>query len=127
MGNSSAITRGIHVDVHSQFLPEQSSPGQWVFAYQITISNHSEETVQLVSRFWEISNANGRIEHVRGPGVVGHQPTLRPGEAFQYVSGCPLDTPFGSMKGTYQMMQESGEAFDVAIAEFALVDPASLN
>lgn len=127
MSTSSAVTRGIHVDVQSQFLPEQSSAGQWLFAYEITIRNQSEGTVQLVSRFWEITNANGRIEHVRGPGVVGHQPTLRPGEGFQYVSGCPLDTPFGSMKGSYQMIGEAGDSFDVAIAEFALVDPSSLN
>lgn len=127
MSSSSAVTRGIQVDVQSQFLPEQSSPGQWLFAYEITIRNQSDVTVQLVSRFWEIANANGRIEHVRGPGVVGHQPTLRPGEGFQYVSGCPLDTPFGSMKGSYRMVEESGDTFDVAVAEFALVDPESLN
>lgn len=127
MSTSSALTYGIQVDVQSQFLSEQSSPGQWLFAYEITIRNQSETTVKLVSRFWEITNANGRIEHVRGPGVVGQQPTLRPGEGFQYVSGCPLDTPFGSMKGTYQMTGESGDSFEVTIAEFALVDPASLN
>lgn len=134
MNSSSALTRGIQVDVRSHYLPDQSTPDEarvadrrWVFAYEIRICNLSDLQVQLISRWWEIANAHGRIEHVRGPGVVGQQPVLRPGECFQYVSGCPLDTPFGSMKGSYQMVDADGEPFDVEIAEFSLLDPASVN
>jgi ApaG protein len=126
---SSATTRGIQVDVHCRYVAEQSSPsdGQWFFAYQITISNLSERTVQLISREWIITNAVGKQETVRGPGVVGHQPVLRPNEGFQYVSGCPLDTAFGTMQGTYHMMAEDGEAFDVAITTFTLAEPMAVN
>ncbi len=126
---STAITQGIQVDVDCRFVPEQSVPdeGLWFFAYQITISNLGSETVQLVSRHWVITNGDGQVEHVRGAGVVGHQPTLRAQEGFQYVSGCPLNTPFGSMRGTYQIVAQDGTLFDAAIAEFSLVDPAVLN
>ncbi len=129
MPESSAITHGIRVDVVSSFAAEQSAPeeGHWFFLYQITILNRSERTVQLVSREWRITNADGRTEHVRGPGVVGQQPVLRPSEGFQYVSGCPLDTPVGTMAGAYQMVDEDGEPFDVEIAAFALADPMALN
>ena len=115
MPESSATTHGIRVDVVSSFAAEQSAPeeGHWFFLYQITILNRSERTVQLVSREWRITNADGRTEHVRGPGVVGQQPVLRPSEGFQYVSGCPLDTPVGTMAGAYQMVDEDGEPFDV--------------
>ena len=127
--SSTATTDGIRVDVRAAYLPEQSDPasGQWFFVYEITIQNQSERTVQLLSREWIIANANGHIETVRGPGVVGHQPTLRPNEGFQYNSGCPLDTPFGSMKGKYFMVTGEGEAFSVDIAEFALVEPLAVN
>ncbi len=129
MPESSATTHGIRVDVVSSFAAEQSAPeeGHWFFLYQITILNRSERTVQLVSREWRITNADGRTEHVRGPGVVGQQPVLRPSEGFQYVSGCPLDTPVGTMAGAYQMVDEDGEPFDVEIAAFALADPMALN
>jgi len=129
MTTSTAITRGIQVDVRADFVPDQSDPAQhqWFFAYQITISNRSGSTVQLLSREWVITDAQGRVEIVRGPGVVGHQPSLRPREGFQYTSGCPLPTAFGSMKGKYTMIDESGEQFQVDVAEFALCEPMAIN
>jgi ApaG protein len=129
MTNSSALTHGIRVDVQARFLAEQSAPedGQWFFVYHIRIINEGERTVQLLSREWHITNAHGRVEIVQGPGVVGHQPTMRPSEGFEYASGCPLDTPFGSMKGKYIMACEDGERLEVDIAEFALVDPMAVN
>ncbi len=129
MPESSATTHGIRVDVISSFAAEHSAPaeGRWFFLYQITILNRSDRTVQLISREWRITNADGHEELVRGPGVIGQQPVLRPSEGFQYVSGCPLDTPVGTMAGAYQMLDEQGEAFQVEIAAFALVDPMALN
>ena len=129
MPESTAITEGIRVDVISNYLPEQSAPEErrWVFVYQITILNRSARTVQLISREWRITNAHGTVERVRGAGVVGQQPVLRPSEGFQYVSSCPLDTAFGSMEGSYQMVDDAGVPFEVAIAAFALADPMTLN
>lgn len=129
MSTSTANTSGIQVDVSARFVPEQSSPeaGEWFFAYQITISNLSDRTVQLLSREWIITNAQGRVETVRGNGVVGHQPLLRPNEGFQYQSACPLDTAVGTMQGTYHMVDADGEPFDVEVAVFTLIDPMSLN
>jgi ApaG protein len=127
--SSTATTSGIQVDVLCRYLPDQSDPpaGEWFFVYQITIHNHSERTVQLISRQWHITNAHGRVEIVRGPGVVGHQPTLRPQEGFQYTSGCPLDTPFGTMQGQYHMVTDDGTQFDVEVAEFTLVEPGAVH
>ncbi len=129
MPESSATTHGIRVDVVSSYAAEQSAPeeGHWFFLYQITIFNSSPRTVQLISREWRITNAEGKTEYVRGPGVVGQQPVLRPSEGFQYVSGCPLDSAVGTMAGAYQMVDDKGEPFDVEIAAFALVDPMALN
>ena len=129
ISRSSAVTHGIQVDVAARFVPEQSTPerGEWFFAYQITISNLSDRTVQLVSREWRITDATGQVEVVRGAGVVGHQPWMRPSEGFQYVSGCPLKTAIGTMRGKYQMQHEDGSEFEVDIAEFTLADPMSLN
>jgi ApaG protein len=129
VSRSSATTHGIQVDVAARFVADQSSPdsGDWFFAYQITISNLSQRTVQLISREWVITNAEGKVEVVRGDGVVGHQPLLRPNEGFQYVSGCPLDTAVGTMRGKYRMHEPDGAWFDVDIAEFTLADPMSLN
>lgn len=129
MPRSSAMTHGISVEVESRYMEDHSSPedGQWFFAYQITIENRSDKTVQLLTREWVITNAAGRIDVVRGPGVVGVQPTLAPGEGFQYTSGCPLDTAFGSMRGKYAMRTAEGDMIDVDIAEFSLVEPSAVN
>jgi ApaG protein len=128
---SVATTRGVRVEVKSQWLPERSNPTrkQWFFTYHVTISNHGEEVVQLVSRHWIIKNGAGKTEHVRGPGVVGETPTLAPGESFKYQSFCPLDTPIGSMEGTYQMIVvgREQEKFDALIAPFTLAVPTELN
>jgi ApaG protein len=124
-----AVTRGIRVLVRSQFVPERSSSeeGLYFFAYQVTIHNDGEEPVQLLSRHWVITDGMGRIEEVRGPGVVGEQPRLEPGEAFQYTSACPLPTQIGAMEGTYQMVTDEGERFDCAIPIFTLAIPDALN
>jgi ApaG protein len=126
---SSAVTSGIRVDVSARFIPERSNPTdhEWFFAYTITIANQSDKVVQLLSRHWVITDADGKVEEVRGPGVVGQQPVLRPGEHFEYTSGCVLETPRGSMQGTYQMHCQDGRSFDAVIAPFALALPYSLN
>lgn len=129
MATSEATTRGVNVRVNSRYVPEQSDPDQggWLFAYTIVISNVGEETVQLLTRHWVITDAEGKVEEVRGPGVVGAQPVLRPGESFEYTSACPLRTPFGTMQGTYQMITESGARFDAEIAPFSLSTPYAVN
>ena len=129
MFTSEAVTRGVRVQVQSQYAPERSDPtrGQWFFLYTITISNDGAETVQLLTRHWIITDGNGKVEEVRGPGVVGKQPILKAGESFEYTSGCPLTTPFGVMEGTYQMVAESGERFDAKIAPFTLSEPYTVH
>lgn len=129
MSSSTSTTRGIRVSVDARFSPEHSSPERqhWFFLYTITIENTSDLTVQLLSRHWIITDGVGRVEEVTGPGVVGEQPVLMPGDAFEYTSGCPLTTPTGSMRGTYQMVAPSGEAFDVAIATFDLRGPYTVH
>jgi ApaG protein len=126
---SDTTTRGVRVEVRTTYVPERSSPAesQYFFAYRIRISNLGEETVQLISRHWIISDGDGNTEHVRGPGVVGEQPVLEPGEAFEYTSFCPLPTPIGSMHGTYQMVTAGGSAFEAEIAPFSLAVPTALN
>ncbi len=126
---SVAETEGVRVSVQSQYLPEQSAPPsqRYVFAYTVKIENTGERTVQLRTRHWIITHGDGHVEEVRGPGVVGHEPTLAPGHGFQYTSGCILRTPRGTMHGTYQMQLEDGSMFDAAIAEFVLEMPYSLN
>lgn len=101
--------------------------GLWVFAYHIRISNTGDETVQLQSRHWIITDASGKVEEVKGPGVIGQQPVLRKGESFEYSSGCPLPTPVGTMHGTYQMVNSRGDRFDAKIAPFTLAEPYALN
>jgi len=117
------------VDVVPRFLPEQSErdEGRFLFAYTVTIRNTGEVAAQLLSRHWIITDADGQIEEVRGPGVVGEQPLLQPGQAFQYTSGCPLPTPVGSMHGSYQCIAEDGTAFEVPIPEFVLSAPRALH
>jgi ApaG protein len=120
-----ATTRAIQVTVEPSFLETESAPAEdrYFWAYTIEIVNLGQETVQLRSRFWRITDARGRIEEVRGPGVVGKQPVLRPGETFRYTSGCPLPTPSGFMVGTFQMQTERGELFVVDIPAFSLDMP----
>lgn len=117
------------VTVSPSFLPEQSDPDnqRYLFAYKIRIVNSGQATAQLMSRHWIITDANQHVEEVRGPGVVGEQPRLAPGESFEYTSGCPLQTPFGSMRGSYQCVAEDGTAFDVPIPEFLLSVPRTLH
>lgn len=126
---SNAITNGIRVTVSSNYIPAQSAPKarRYVFAYTVRIANEGTEAAQLKSRHWIITDGNGKIEQVKGPGVVGEQPMLRPGEHFEYTSGCVLETPRGSMEGTYQMLRSDGTEFDATIAPFALMLPYSLN
>lgn len=121
-----ATTRGVRVTVRNSYLADQSRPeeGTYAWAYSIRIENFSRETVQLLRRTWLITDARGRTQRVHGAGVVGQQPVLEPGEAFEYTSGTPLETPSGFMTGTYHMVATgSGEAFDVAIPTFSLDSP----
>jgi ApaG protein len=122
-----AITRDIQVTALPDFLPDRSDPEQnrFFWAYTIEIANLGRTPVQLVSRHWIIIDANGRREEVRGPGVIGEQPMLQPGETFRYASGCPLTTPSGMMQGSYRMVTDSGESFDVEIPAFSLDSPLS--
>jgi len=119
------ITRSIEVTVEPVYLEDQSAPDEshFVWAYRVRIENQSEETVQLVNRYWRITDAGGRVQEVRGAGVVGEQPVLRPGEAFEYTSGTPLRTSNGFMMGSYEMESENGESFDITIPPFSLDSP----
>ena len=129
MFTSEAVTRGVRVHVLSQFDPNRSDPSrsQWFFLYTINIVNEGTETVQLLTRHWIITDADGKVEEVKGPGVVGKQPVLKPGESFEYTSGCPLTTAFGLMEGSYQMVTESGDRFDAKIAPFTLSEPYTVH
>src|ERR1700691_5789413 len=120
-----ANTRGIAVSVEPTYLDARSSPhnSQYFWAYRVIIENQGLETVQLLSRHWMITNARGELTEVKGPGVVGEQPVLKPGESFEYTSGAPLDTPSGMMGGAYQMETETGERFDIEIPTFSLDRP----
>lgn len=106
----------------AEYSPQRSRPSQqmWFFVYTVQILNESQVSVQLMSRHWIITDAGGHMEEVRGPGVVGQQPVLAPGESFEYTSGCPIKEPFGSMRGTFQMMGGDGTRFDTEIAPFTL-------
>lgn len=121
----SETTDSITVTVKPVFIEEQSSPAQdkYVWAYKVRIENRGNETVQLLNRHWKITDARGRLEEVKGPGVVGEQPVLKPGEAFEYTSGCPLKTPSGFMVGTYEMERPDGTRFQVRIPMFSLDSP----
>lgn len=129
MGGSETITRGVRVEVESFYVPENSSPGEdhFFFAYQVTIVNEGRMPVQLVSRRWLISDANGNQQIVEGEGVVGEQPLLSPGEGFQYTSFCPLPTRAGTMQGSYRMIDSEGHEFEAEIAVFSLNVPGSMN
>jgi ApaG protein len=126
---SDTTTRGIRIQVRTEYMPERSSSKDniYQFQYHIRISNVGSETAQLVSREWIITNADGEVERVRGGGVIGEYPVLKPGAAFEYTSYCRLKTKVGSMYGTYQMVTTGGESFDAAIAPFTLALPNALN
>jgi ApaG protein len=128
----SQTTKDVTVSVRPSYLEQESSPDKnlYVWAYTVKIENKGSATVQLRTRHWKITDAYGRVQEVHGPGVVGEQPTLRPGESFEYTSGTPLATPSGIMAGSYSMQGEDGSLFDVAIPAFSLdsgARPAKLN
>ena len=120
-----AVTRDIQVTVLPQFVPERSEPDErrFFWVYTIEITNLGREPVQLTARHWRITDGNGLLEEVRGPGVVGEQPVIQPGEAFRYTSGCPLTTPSGIMEGEYRMVDSAGVGFDAEIPAFSLDSP----
>ncbi|HVS00309.1 MAG TPA: Co2+/Mg2+ efflux protein ApaG [Thermoanaerobaculia bacterium] len=126
---SDTTTRGIRIQVQSFYDEERSSPQEsyYFFAYQVRITNLGIEKAQLLSREWIITDGNGEMQRAQGPGVVGEQPVLAPGELFEYTSFCPLSTPVGSMQGSYRMVLESGESFDAEIAPFGLAVPHAVN
>lgn len=126
---SNAITRGIRVQVTSEYLPDRSSPAEdhYFFTYHVRISNEGTERARLLTREWIITDSNGDVQRVSGPGVVGEQPVLGPGDGFEYSSFCPLRTPVGAMHGTYQMQTDEGDAFDALIAPFTLAVPHAVN
>ncbi len=126
---SEQLTRGVRVRVQSVYVAERSSPSDshWFFAYQVNILNEGDESVQLVSRHWVITDGDGQVQEVRGAGVVGEQPVLTPGETFEYTSACPLTTAVGSMHGSYQMVTDGGERFDAIIAPFGLGEPTMVH
>lgn len=119
--------RGVTVRVSVSYLPEQSEPahGRWFWAYHIRIENDGDQAVQLLTRHWIIIDARGDRHDVRGEGVVGDQPLIEPGESYDYVSGCPLQTPSGSMEGSYGMIAEDGAVFEAPIPRFPLLAPAT--
>lgn len=124
-----ASTQGIRVRVETRYAPEYSQPqrNQWFFLYTIHITNEGQEEVQLLARHWIIRDATGKVEEVRGPGVVGENPVLEPGASFRYTSGCPLATPFGSMEGSYEMVTAKGERFAARIPLFELREPGAIH
>ncbi len=124
-----ARTRDIEVIVEPFYLEEQSCPedSRYVWGYHIVIENHSDLTVRLMHRYWNITDQNGLVDEVEGPGVVGEQPRLQPGDTYEYSSGCPLDTPSGVMFGHYRMQSDEGEVFDIEIPAFSLDSPGLLR
>jgi ApaG protein len=129
MSSSEAVTGGIRVRVQAEYSPAHSRPheNRWFFLYSVSIANESDRTVQLVTRHWQITDATGHVEEVRGPGVVGQQPVLEPGQSFEYTSGCPLASPYGSMRGSFQMITADGSQFDAEIAAFELSAPYTVH
>ena len=126
---SETITNGVKVQVTTRFLEDRSNPhaNKFVFAYTVVITNTGSMAVQLVSRKWIIKDADGDVETVEGPGVVGEKPVLQPGQSFEYTSYCPLETPFGTMEGHYNMVAADGSRFQAKIAPFGLEMPGALN
>ena len=126
---SAAVTSSVRVQVESRYHADYSAPArkEWFFSYTIRITNHRSEQVQLISRHWIITDETGHVEEVRGPGVVGKQPILKPGQSFQYSSFVTLAAPNGAMRGTYQMITEDGTPFEIEIAPFALREPYTIH
>lgn len=124
---SDTTTRGIRVEVESEFLADRSNGHRWYFAYHVRISNVGNETAQLISREWIVTDGDGNVERVVGPGVVGEFPRLEPGDAYEYTSFWPLSTEVGAMQGTYTMRTDSGESFQAVIAPFTLSAPGTVN
>ncbi len=129
MSTQESLQTHFEVSVKTSYVPSESRPeqGYHFFSYKISIKNSGTQAAQLLSRHWVITDALGRVEEVRGPGVVGMQPKITPGQSFEYESGCPLNTSSGSMKGTYQMVTDAGENFSVEIPEFYLIAPSALH
>jgi ApaG protein len=129
IGTSDASTEGVRVQVRARYSPEHSNPSQsnWFFLYTINISNVGDTQVQLLSRHWIITDGTGHVEEVQGPGVVGAQPELQPGEEFEYTSGCPLSTPFGNMEGTFEMVREDEMTFNAQVGRFELREPNAVH
>ncbi len=127
--SSEAETAGVRVSVRARYSPEHSSPSssRWFFLYTIRITNEGEATVQLLNRHWTIVDATGHTQEVHGPGVVGEQPVLEPNTGFEYTSGCPLPTPFGSMTGRFDMLRVDGTEFEAEVARFQLIQPGSIH
>jgi len=125
----STTTQGIKITAVPQYLPDQSDPGdnKYVWAYTIVLENHGDRIVQLLNRYWRITDGLGRLKEVRGPGVVGEKPVLKPGDAFQYTSGVPLSTPSGIMVGEYEMVLENGDTFQAAVPAFSLESPFAVS
>lgn len=128
-GAYEAVTRAVRVSVTPRYSAEQSSPesGRWLWTYQVRITNEGDEAVRLIARHWIITDGANRTEEVRGPGVVGEQPTIAPGETYEYASACPLATPSGIMRGAYQMVTAGGEVFDAEIPAFSLDLPQTVR
>jgi len=126
---SDTTTRGIRVQVESFYDEDRSSPQEsyYFFAYRVRVSNVGKEKARLVSREWIITDSNGEVQRVQGPGVVGEEPTLAPGEAFEYTSFCPLSTAVGTMQGSYHMVRPDGSSFEAEIAPFSLAVPHAVN
>lgn len=129
MNGSHALTDGVEVTVRVGFVESQSAPedDRYFFAYEVTVENVGDEAVQLVSRHWIIADGTGEEREVRGPGVVGEQPVIEPGELFSYTSYCPIETPVGSMRGSFRMVKGDGAAFDAKVAPFTLAVPNILH
>ena len=127
--SSESTTDGVHVRVRARYSAEHSDPARsnWFFLYTIRIDNEGPQAVQLLSRHWIITDATGEVEEVRGPGVVGAQPRLEPNESFEYTSGCPLRTPFGSMQGSFQMLRDDQSTFEAEVARFDMREPGGLH
>lgn len=129
MSTQKSTTPSFQITVKTVYVAAESRPDHHhhFFAYRVTIKNEGQIPAQLLSRHWIITDGYGRIEEVKGPGVIGQQPHLKPGQDFSYESACPLTTPYGSMKGTYQMKSDDGQTFDIEIPEFYLIAPQSLH